>query len=77
MRAKSYEQMAATQIEDRKLRGTKHRDILSRFLKEHERKPESFTEKDVHTTCAMNMYVTTSQFSLDEQALNLLQWCWI
>ncbi|OQV05496.1 hypothetical protein CLAIMM_10223 [Cladophialophora immunda] len=47
--------MANKQIRDRQARGSSHRDMLSRFLQEHEKKPDEYTVKDLHTTCAMNI----------------------
>lgn len=55
MRTDLLVQIASEQIKERKSRGTKHRDMLSRFLLEHQRKPDQFTEADVIRTCAMNV----------------------
>ena len=47
--------MAAREIEDRKGRPTDRQDMLSRYLKEHEKNPLGFTMDDVYRNGAVTM----------------------
>lgn len=47
--------MAAREIEARKGRPTDRRDMLSRFLREHEKHPKDFTMDDVYRNGAVTM----------------------
>lgn len=47
--------MAIREIQARQGRPTDRRDMLSRFLKEHEKNPKDFTMDDVYRNGAMTM----------------------
>ncbi|KIW12773.1 hypothetical protein PV08_07960 [Exophiala spinifera] len=48
-------EMAAREIEARKRRPTNRRDMLSRYLKEHEKSPQDFTMEDVYRNGAVTI----------------------
>lgn len=48
--------MAVREVQARQGRSTDRRDMLSRFLKQHEKNPQEFTMDDVYRNGAMTMY---------------------